>query len=198
MVFHIGNAGIKDFNIKWKIDSLAPNATRDYEFRCNLGSTGDQLFSFDCQGTAAAQTSVSIATRVESIADLVMTINDPVAPAPVSTEVSYEIIVHNRGSRDATDVRAIAQFSHGIEPKRLEGHSGEVLTGQVLFDPIPRIGAGEQVTLRIVAEADRAGHHRFRSEIRSGATVLVAEEATHFMDPKSERVSRSSSDQVLR
>tara|TARA_R110002049_G_scaffold2750_4_gene21966 strand:- start:137522 stop:140776 length:3255 start_codon:yes stop_codon:yes gene_type:complete len=185
--------------VKWKIDALAPGAVREYEFRCNMASTGDQLFTFDCQGTAAAETSVSIATRVESIADLVLTIDDPVAPAPVSTEVAYEIVVRNRGSREATDVRAIAQFSHGIEPKRLEGHSGEVLTGQVLFDPIPRIGAGEEIRLRIVAEAQRAGHHRFRSEVRSGATVLVAEEATHYMNPKSDRVSRSSSEnKVLR
>ena len=126
--------------VKWTIDALAPGSSRDYMFRCNMASTGDQQFMFDCKGTAAAQTSVSIVTQVESIADLMLTIDDPVAPAPVSTEVAYEIVIRNRGSRGATDVRAIAQFSHGIEPKRLEGHSGEVLTGQVLFDPIPRIG----------------------------------------------------------
>ena len=163
-----------------------------------MNTTGDHTFAFECKGTAAGQAEVAISTQVESISDLVMTIKDPAAPAPVGSEVGYEIVIHNRGSRAATDVRAIAQFSHGIEPLRLKGHSGEILTGQVLFDPIAKIEPGQEVRLRVVAEAERAGHHRFRSEIRSGDTVLVAEEATHYMSPRKERISRRSSDEAAK
>ncbi len=184
--------------LTWQLDALTPGAVRDYQFRCQLSSPGDQMFMFDCKGTAAGIADVAITTRVESISDLVLTINDPPAPAPVGGEVVYEIIIRNRGSKEATDVRAIAQFSNGIEPRRVEGHSGELLTGQVLFDVIPRIGAGDEVRLKVIAEAERAGHHRFRSEVRSGDTVLVAEEATHYMSPRSERVSRRSGESQTR
>ena len=163
-------------------------------FVCNMSATGEHLFAFGCKGSAAGEADVSITTRVESIADLVLSISDPAAPAPIGTDVTYEIVVRNRGSKEATDVQAVAQFSHGIEPLRVEGQSGEVVTGQVLFDPIPRIGPGQEVKMRVVAQADRAGHHRFRTEVRSGDTVLVAEEATHYMSPTSERVSRRSTD----
>lgn len=178
--------------LTWTIDSLAPTAVRDYQFECMMNAPGDQTFAFNCKGSAAGETSVSLDTRVEAIADLVLTIQDPAAPAPVGTEVTYEILIRNRGSKDATGVRAIAQFSHGIEPRRVEGHSGEVLTGQVLFDPIASIAAGGELRLRVVAEAARGGHHRFRTEVRSGETVLVAEEATHYMNKRSERVSSRS------
>ncbi|MCH5377959.1 MAG: hypothetical protein JJ992_28715, partial [Planctomycetes bacterium] len=184
--------------LRWEISALAPGANRNYQFRCNMGSTGEHLFSFDCRGSAAGNAAVSIATRVESIADLVLTVSDPPAPAPIGTDVTYEIVIRNRGSKEATDVRAIAQFSHGIEPQRIEGQSGEVMTGQVLFDPIPRIGAGQEIQMKVIAQADRPGHHRFRTEIRSGDTVLVAEEATHYMSPQGERVSRRSSEAVNR
>lgn len=190
----IEGAELRGNTLRWEIASLEPSATRDYQFRCNMAATGEHLFSFDCKGTAAGYADVALSTKVESIADLVLTINDPVAPAPIGSEVSYEIIVRNRGSREARDVKTLAQFSHGIEPQRIEGQSGEVVTGQVLFDPIPRIGAGEEVRLRVVAIADRAGHHRFRTEVRSGDTVLVAEEATHYMSPQADRVSRRSTD----
>ncbi len=182
--------------LSWNIKTLSPGAMRDYKFRVNLNASGDQLISFNCKGSAAGQADVSINTRVESVADLVMTINDPAAPAPVGSEVTYEVVIHNRGSKEAKEVRAISQFSHGIEPRRVTGHAGEVLTGQVLFDTIPKIEAGGQVKLKIVAIAERAGHHRFRTEIRSGETVLVAEEATHYMSPRADRVSRRSSDQT--
>ncbi|TWU41605.1 Large cysteine-rich periplasmic protein OmcB [Novipirellula aureliae] len=184
--------------LAWTIPTLRPGATSSYQFRCEMVATGNQKFVFDCKGTAAGETGVALATRVESIADLVLSINDPPAPAPIGSDVTYEIVVRNRGSKEATDVRAIAQFSHGIEPNRIEGQTGELLTGQVLFDPIKSIAAGQEVRLRVVAKADRAGHHRFRTEIRSGDTVLVAEEATHYMSPQSDRVSRRSSDSESR
>jgi hypothetical protein len=190
----IESAELRGSVLRWEIISLAPGATRNYQFRCNMSATGEHLFAFDCKGSAAGEADVSITTRVESIADLVLSISDPAAPAPIGTDVIYEIIVRNRGSKEATDVQAVAQFSHGIEPLRVEGQSGEVVTGQVLFDPIPRIGPGQEVRMRVVAQAERAGHHRFRTEVRSGDTVLVAEEATHYMSPTSERVSRRSTD----
>ncbi len=194
----IDGATVRGPMLRWEIGSLPPGAVRDYQFECKMTSTGDHMFAFDAKGSAAGQTSVALSTRVESIADLVLTINDPVAPAPIESEVYYEIVIRNRGSKEATDVRAIAQFSHGIEPQRVEGHTGEVLTGQVLFDPIQRIAAGQEVRLRLAAKADRAGHHRFRTEIRSGDTVLVAEEATHYMSPQSDRISRHSNQKVSR
>ncbi|MCD0458556.1 COG1361 family protein [Roseiconus lacunae] len=178
--------------LTWEIDTLAPGETREYEFTCNMVAQGVHNFDFLATGSAAGRTSVELETQVESIADLVLSINDPPAPAPVGSEVTYEIVIKNRGSRQANDVRAVAQFSKGIEPRRIEGHSGQVMTGQVLLDPIKTIRPGEEVRIQIAAEAETDGHHRFRTEIRSGETVLVAEEATHYMSRKSERVSRRS------
>jgi len=194
----IEGAEQEDQLLRWDLEQLPPGAVRTYQFQCNMDRTGEHLFTFDCRGTAAGAAAVSIATRVESIADLVLTVSDPVAPAPIGTDVPYEIIIRNRGSKEATDVRAIAQFSHGVEPHRIEGQSGEVMTGQVLFDAIPKIGAGEEIRVKVIAQADRPGHHRFRAEIRSGDTVLVAEEATHYMSPEGERVSRRSSERLRR
>ncbi|MCC9599836.1 DUF11 domain-containing protein [Stieleria sp. JC731] len=187
------NEAVKRGNkLTWQIESLPPGATREYEFTCNMTATGNHTFDFMATGSAAGQTAVALETQVESIADLVLSINDPAAPAPVGSEVTYEIVIKNRGSRAATDVRAVAQFSKGIEPRRIDGHSGQVLTGQVLIDPISSIRPGEEVRIHVIAEAESDGHHRFRTEIRSGETVLVSEEATHYMSRRSERVSRRS------
>jgi len=180
--------------LRWKLDSLDPGAMRNYQFRCQMASTGDHVFAFECLGSAAGSTDVSIATRVESIADLVLTVADPPAPASIGSDVTYEILIRNRGSKEATNVRAVAQFGHGIEPQRIEGHSGEVVPGQVMFDAIPRIGPGAEVRLRVIAQAEKVGHHRFRAEVHSGDTMLVAEEATHYMNSQSDRVSRRSNE----
>lgn len=179
--------------LSWTVDGLAPGATREYEFQCLMASPGNHNIEFSAEGSAAGKTYVALTTRVESIADLVMTIQDPAAPAPVGSEVAYEIVVNNRGSRQADAVRVIAQFSEGIEPIRIEGHTGRVLTGQVLLDPINAIQPGQSLRIKVIAKADTEGNHRFRTEIRSGETVLVAEEATRYLGSGQQRVSRRSS-----
>lgn len=194
----ISSAKLRGKTLAWKVESIAPGTSQEFNFECAMKSPGKQSFEFKATGSAAGDTSVALDTQVDSIADLVMTIQDPTAPAPVGSEVTYEIVIKNRGSREAKAIRAIAQFSHGIEPRRVEGHTGQVLTGQVLFDPIDTIQAGGEVRIRVFAEAEAAGHHRFRTEIRSGETVLVAEEATHYMNRRSDRVSRHSSSSSLR
>ncbi|MEO1618790.1 MAG: hypothetical protein AAFV88_23265 [Planctomycetota bacterium] len=194
----IDGARLRGNQLVWLLESLAPGETREFEFTCAMTAPGKQAISFAANGSAAGKTGVALDTVVESIADLVMTIQDPAAPAPVGSEVVYEIVIKNRGSRQARDVRAVAQFSNGIEPRRIEGHSGEVLTGQVLFDPISAIQPGQELRIRVVAVAEVGGHHRFRTEIRSGKTVLVAEEATQFLHKKSQRVSRHSNQSMYR
>ncbi|PHQ31420.1 hypothetical protein CEE69_31145 [Rhodopirellula bahusiensis] len=185
-------ASLIDNQLRWKIASLTPGARRNYQFQCRLDSTGQHEFTFNCKGSAAGQTGVALTTNVEAIADLVLSIEDPSAPAPVGQDVTYQIVIRNRGSKPATDVRAIAQFSHGIEPQSLSGNDGKVITGQVLINPIARIDAGEEVRMQIVAKAAEGGHHRFRTEVRSGDTILVAEEATHYMNARNDRISRRS------
>lgn len=194
----IDSARVDGDRLIWNIKSLSPGETLDYEFTCKMARTGNHQLTFNCNGTAAGSASVGLETVVEAIADLKLAVFDPPAPATVGAEVIYEVVINNRGSKAAENVRCVAQFGHGIEPVRVDGHAGDVVTGQVLFAPIARIEAGAQMRLKIVARADKPGDHRFRAEVRSGETVLVAEEATVYVPARNERVSRSSSDAVNR
>jgi hypothetical protein len=111
-----------------------------------------------------------------------LSVKDPKGPVPVAQQTKYEIVIRNRGAEAATGVEAVAYFSEGIEPLAVEGGGHEILPGQVIFDVIPTIGAGQEVSLMISAEASRAGNHSFRVELRCDSldTRLAAEETTRF------------------
>jgi archaellum component FlaG (FlaF/FlaG flagellin family) len=194
----IDSARVDGDRLIWNVKSLSPGESLNYEFTCKMAQTGNHQVTFNCNGTAAGSANVALETVVEAIADLKLAVFDPPAPAAVGAEVTYEIVIDNRGSKAAENVRCVAQFGHGIEPVRVDGSTAEVVTGQVLFAPIAQIEAGSQVKLRIVARADKPGDHRFRAEVRSGETVLVAEEATVYVPARNERISRSSNDPVNR
>ena len=162
-------------------------------FNCMLKSDGEQKIAFDCHGSAAGATSVTFTTQVDALADLVLTINDPPAPAPVGDDVEYTISVRNRGSKAAKDISIVAHFSDGIEPMRVEGSEGSIEPGQVKFLTIKKLDPGKSIEVRVVAKAEQAGLHRFRTEVQSGDTILVSEEATRYLELVGQRVSRSSS-----
>lgn len=189
----ITGARVVDGNkLLWTIPSIPPGESRPYAFTCRVEKTGTHRLAFACKGSAGGTADVQLDTNVEAIVDLKLAVQDPPAPAPVGSEVVYELVIHNHGSMTAENVRVVGQFGNGIEPIRTEGQTGEITTGQVQFAPIPRIEPGAQAKLKIVAKADAAGDHRFRAEVHSGETVLVAEEATIFVDMSRQRVSRSS------
>ncbi len=172
---------------RWRIGDLSPGAERVYSMQCDLSASGQnqlvaRLQSGNSEGIDSLIASDTATTTVEAIADLKLVVNDPPGPVQIGTDVVYEIQVMNRGSKEATNVSLVAQFSEGVEPSAATGHRSEIVPGQVIFDPIEKIPAGGQVSLKITARAAQGGNLRFRAELTCGdpETKLVAEENTRF------------------
>ncbi len=53
-----------------------------------------------------------------------------------------------------------------------------------MFDPIARLEPGQEIKLKVHAVAADGGVHRFRAEVTSGEVVLVAEEATKYINQR--------------
>jgi len=167
---------------RWRIGDLTPGAERTYSMQCDLQVSGQNQLVARLQGVDNSHASGSAVTTVEAIADLKLVVNDPQGPIPVGQDVTYEIQVFNRGSKEATGISIVAQFSEGIEPTNATGHRADIVPGQVVFEPIEKIPAGGTITLKITARAGQGGNLRFRTELNCGnpETKLVAEESTRF------------------
>lgn len=167
--------------VRWKLAKLPAGMHRTYEVRLLLATPGTNTLSVQAQA-ACGTASASLQTEVEAVADLKLVVNDPAGPLPVDRPAEYEVQVINRGSQAAHQVRIVMQFSEGVEPEAFEGCQARIVPGQVLCQPLPELGAGEQVTLRIKAKAQQAGTHRFRVEVSSpdASGRLVTEGTTRF------------------
>ncbi|MCH5374104.1 MAG: hypothetical protein JJ992_09015, partial [Planctomycetes bacterium] len=169
-------------DLRWPVGRLAAGEERTYRFFCQLSEEGDARFDFVVRDEAGLEAAGSVVTRVEAIADLKMIVNDPKGPIPVGEEVVYEVQITNRGTKEATGIQVVAQFSEGIEPSAAEGTKAEIVPGQVVFAPIARLNPNETIKLSVKAKADRDGNHVFRAELRCSDPEhrLVAEDATTF------------------
>jgi uncharacterized repeat protein (TIGR01451 family) len=167
--------------IRWKLDVLRPGAEKTLDLKCVLVQAGPARLQVDCASEDLAATAVAV-TDVDAMADLVMDVTDPAGPVAVGQEATYEIRVHNRGSKAAEELELVAFFSQGIEPVNVEGADHKISLGQVSFPRIAAVAPGADVRLKIRAKAQVAGNHVFRAELqcRPLGTRLAAEETTYY------------------
>jgi hypothetical protein len=192
-----GTDGLKPAagGLAWNIGKLPPGAERVLEFKCELTSAGDNRVELKARGASDVAAAAECITTVEALAELKLSVVEPKGPSTTGDDAVYEVKIQNRGTKAARQVNVVAQFSDGIEPARAEGGRADVVPGQVLFHPLLRIDAGEEVTLRIVARAEKEGNHIFRAEIKCNdpETRLVYEGTTRYVsgDTPSRTVNNS-------
>ena len=133
-------AGIEDARpdasgskLQWTIESLNPEAQQVFALKCSLGAAGMSRVQVDATADDDLTASANTVTRVESVANLTMDVKDPQGPVPVGDEVTYEVHVRNRGTKEAVGVEVFAYFSCGIEPTGADGAPNRVI-GQATFE----------------------------------------------------------------
>ncbi len=108
---------------RWRLGDLSPGSQRTYSMQCDLVSSGqNQLVATvrttHAQGAEDLVASDTGTTNVEAIADLKLIVNDPKGPVQVGTDVTYEIQVINRGSKEAIMCHSSRSFPKGLNRRR--------------------------------------------------------------------------------
>ena len=170
--------------INWSVGTLDQGDSRTYSMHCQLNADGNLQFDAGVRGDGDLAASHAMITAVETVADLVLTVEDPKGPLPTGENVNYTIKIRNRGSRAAMGVSVVMQYSKGIEPAGAEGlkYTIDSENGQVLFSTIPQVDPGEEVTLVVRAIPEAAGTHVFRAQLTctDSDSREVAEGTTRF------------------
>lgn len=168
--------------VTWTADNINPGEETTFQLTVSPQTAGANRLDVLATAEGELMASGDASTRVEAMANLAMNVVDPDGPVRVGDEAIYEIQVQNRGTKGAENVEVIAYFSQGIEPVSVEGGRHRLGPGQVLFDPIPSIAAGQSLALKIHARADTPGNLVFRAEVycKPLGTRLISEESTLF------------------
>ena len=168
--------------MNWHVGELRPGAARVFEVECTLMSPGDNRIDIRTVATGDVSALGSVVTQVESLADLKLSVNDPQGAVAIGSDVVYEVRIMNRGTKEAENIQLFGYFSEGVEPISVGGWRGQVNEGEVVLQAIPRLGAGQEMVIRITAQATKPGDHVFRTELECTApeTKLAVEEWTHF------------------
>jgi uncharacterized repeat protein (TIGR01451 family) len=167
--------------LQWTLETLGPAIEQSFQLKCRLGASGTNRLRLAASADDDLVASAEAAVHVEGVANLSMDVKDPAGPVPVGEDTVYEVLVRNRGTKEAQGVEVFGYFSRGVEPISAEGAPSRLATGQVTFRPIVSLGPGEEVVLRIHARAEVAGNHVFRAEAHCKAlSARLIREATNL------------------
>lgn len=186
-----------DGGLRWQVGSLDPGQKREYKMSCQLDTSGELQVEVGAQGKGDLQAASACVTRVETVADLVLSVTDPKGPLPTGQSTMYEITIRNRGSRSAKGVNVVMQFSEGIEPKSASGLEHKLVPGQVLFAPIAQIEPGQEIKFKVDAEAFKPGTHVFRAQLvcDESDSREIAEGTTKFFGDEIRTPSQNTANQ---
>ena len=177
--------------VLWNLDAIPSGGEFITTVVCEIKREGIcklEVVANDKSGLAVAGVG---SVNVEAIADLKMQMDNPQGPVEVGQEAVFAIHITNRGTKTAEDVEVVAAFARGLEPFGIDGANGTMSDGQVIFDKIPTIIAGQTVTLKVKGRADRPGNHRVRVEVicQTVNAHIVSEQATHFYQKQKTRAA---------
>lgn len=168
--------------LRWNLGSVEAGTERSYQIVCTLNQPGNLRLEAGVRGSGDLAATNVVNTRVEALADLVLSVEDPKGPLPINQDMSYTVRVKNRGSKAALNVQLAMQFSEGIEPIAATGSEFQIEPGQISFKEISQIEIDQEIVIKVTAKASQAGNMRFRAVLNSSdpKTEELAQGTTKF------------------
>ena len=124
-----GNGSVHEQHgqVKWDLGMLRPGGIRRMQVDCLLTEAGANRVDLRSVAHGNISAVESVITNVESLADLKLAVNDPQGAVAIGTDVVYEVVITNRGTKEARNINVVGYFSEGIEPALIDGWAGRVV-----------------------------------------------------------------------
>ena len=125
--------------------------------------------------------------QVEGLAALAFHVADSEDPIEVDGLTEYVIRVANEGTKAATGVQVAATLVGDLELVEAQGPGGSRIENMaVAFEPLAKLGPGEEAVFRVRARGIKAGHQRIQVQLRSAdqPEPITKEETTSVYDDR--------------
>jgi len=184
------NAGWHDertHRVLWNLEELPAGETGVVEVVVMPVQAGEQRIAAAARSADGPSDQAVHVCQVEGLAALAFQVGDSEDPIEVQGVAEYVVRVANEGTKAASGVRLAATLVGDLEPIDADGpgrHRIENLA--VEFEPLAKLGPGEEVVYRIRARGRRSGHQRVQVQLASEdtPTPITKEEVTSFYDDR--------------
>ncbi|MFO0865735.1 MAG: hypothetical protein U0744_13970 [Gemmataceae bacterium] len=167
--------------VHWLIDSLPAGQTRTVSLKVQPKAPGQFPHEVVARAMHLPEQKSAGTVEVEGFASLTLKIRDREDPVEIGKDAVYDIVLENRGSTAATNVRIAVLMDDGMTPRTANGSQAFQVQGRTItFAPIARLAPGSTATLQVMTTASQPGDRRVRVQATSDqqTTPVWREEST--------------------
>ena len=173
--------------VVWKVPSIKPGEEIVYQVTGKMLRPGMNRIDLSAWDQTGVTSSSDAEVQVEAIAALEIRINKPTGPIATGSEIDYEVVIANNGTKAAESIDAGFFLPAGMIPLAVEG-GGMIQENEskVLFSKINFLGPGQSVSYKVRVRAECGGNQKVQAvlESRPEDVALVAEEMNFFYQRK--------------
>jgi uncharacterized repeat protein (TIGR01451 family) len=157
------------------LGTLAPNESRSLTVNFNTLQEGPIAVDATAASKCAHDVTTYANTNVATITASALIVTHDPDPVLVGTNVTYRLILENKGSAADHDVRVSAKLPEGLQFVSANGQTAGTDNGQeITFGPIPTLAPKQKVTWTVTAKATRAEEAQFEATMVSQSTPKAA------------------------
>jgi uncharacterized repeat protein (TIGR01451 family) len=154
--------------VYWSLEELPAEKQGDVHLTVLPIEPGNHKLKADGHAELGLQHTCEHEVVVEGLAEPAFSVADLADPIEVGSDTTYEVRVHNRGSKADSDVRVVAELPVGMVPTAGDGPVPATVQGQqVVFSPLARLAPGEEAVFKIHATGQETGDHVIRVQLQS-------------------------------
>ena len=173
--------------VVWKVPSIKPGEEMVYQVTGKMLRPGINRIDLSAWDQTGVTSTSDAEVQVEAIAALEIRINKPNGPIATGSEIDYEVVIANNGTKAAESIDAGFFLPAGMIPLSVEG-GGMIQENEskVLFSKINFLGPGQSVSYKVRVRAECGGNQKVQAvlESRPEDVALVAEEMNFFYQRK--------------
>lgn len=164
--------------VYWSLAELRAGQSATVELESEPVETGSVQLEFIARADLDQQSAIQHPLTIEHLVDVHFEIEDLTDHIEVGAVTEYRLRLVNQGTRPATNVRLRAELADGLRAEAVSGGLRGAANGQeVLFEPIPNINPGEEITAVFSAVGTAPGEHRVAVNLQTdGREINITKE----------------------
>jgi uncharacterized repeat protein (TIGR01451 family) len=191
---HNGEFDAETNRVRWNVGTLPVNGQFDCMLICETKRAGECRLDAKVTEKTGLEATANALTYVEAIADVLLDIEKPQDPIQVGVTTEYIFTITNRGTKAAENIEVGVYFvPSSIEPLAVEMGRARINAehGEVVFESIPVLSAGETLKYRVKVRGLVSGNHRVKAILvcHSTETELTNQVMSRFYEDRNNRMA---------
>ena len=177
-----GQYDARNHAVVWRLARLDEMKSQSVEVTTTPVAVGQHQINFTATADLNLREQTQQSLSVQQLSELFFDIDDSADAIEVGSGTTFRVKVVNQGQIPATNVRVKVEFPPALQPRSVQGVSGNPIQGQmVVLDTIPSMQPGQELSFVIAASAVQAGEHRTVVSVSSDDRKIAVskEESTH-------------------